>query len=124
MRACTDITGFGLLGHASEMAQAGGVQLRIHASAVPTLPGALDYVKAKQVPGGTGRNRKYLLSTYSPEEGEHEAAHPTGTQAQVRVRTEGDVRPDLMTLLFDPQTSGGLLAAVPSRALQRQCAPH
>lgn len=118
VRACTDITGFGLLGHASEMAQAGGVQLRIHASAVPSLPGALDYVKAKQVPGGTGRNRKYLLSTYSPEAGEHEAAHPTGEQAQVRVRTEGKVRPDIMTLLFDPQTSGGLLAAVPGEIVE------
>lgn len=113
VRACTDVTGFSLLGHASEMAQAGGVQLRIRASAVPSLEGALEYVKARQVPGGTGRNRKYLLSTYSPELGEHEAAHPTGSQAQVRVRIEGDVRPDLMTLLFDPQTSGGLLAAVP-----------
>jgi selenide, water dikinase len=113
VRACTDVTGFSLLGHASEMAQAGGVQLRIRASAVPSLEGALEYVKARQVPGGTGRNRKYLLSTYSPELGEHEAAHPTGSQAQVRVRVEGNVRPDLMTLLFDPQTSGGLLAAVP-----------
>jgi selenide,water dikinase len=118
VRACTDITGFGLLGHASEMAQAGGVQLRIHASTVPSLPGALDYVKARQVPGGTGRNRNYLLSAFSPEAGENEAAHPTGTQDQVRVRTEGNVRPDLMTLLFDPQTSGGLLAAVPADLVQ------
>ena len=113
VRACTDITGFGLLGHASEMAQAGRVQFRIRASAVPLLEGALDYVKSKQVPGGTGRNRTYLLSTYDLADEEHEAAHPTGTQSAVRVRVEGDVRPDLMTLLFDPQTSGGLLAAVP-----------
>jgi selenide,water dikinase len=113
VRACTDITGFGLLGHASEMGQAGGVQFNIRASAVPLLDGALDYVKAKQVPGGTGRNRTYLLATYDSAEGEQEAAHPTGSQSAVRVRTEGDVRPDIMTLLFDPQTSGGLLAAVP-----------
>jgi selenide, water dikinase len=113
VRACTDITGFGLLGHASEMAQASRVQLRIRASAVPLFDGALDYVKAKQVPGGTGRNRTYLLSTYDPAHAEHEAAHPTGPQSAVRVRTEGNVRPDMMALLFDPQTSGGLLAALP-----------
>lgn len=110
VRACTDITGFGLLGHASEMAQAGGTQFRIRASAVPLMDGALDYVKMKQVPGGTGRNREYLIVAYDPGE---EAAHPTGTQTEVRVRVEGGVHPDLMTLLFDPQTSGGLLAAVP-----------
>ena len=74
------------------------------------MDGALDYVKMKQVPGGTGRNREYLIVAYDPGE---EAAHPTGTQTEVRVRVEGGVHPDLMTLLFDPQTSGGLLAAVP-----------
>lgn len=114
VRACTDITGFSLLGHASEMAQAGRVQLRFRAGDVPLLAGALDYVKAKQVPGGTGRNRKYLLASFDAEAGEQEAAHPTGSQSAVRVRVEGDVRPDMMTLLFDPQTSGGLLAAIPT----------
>lgn len=115
VRACTDITGFGLLGHASEMAQASGVQLRIDASSVPLLDGALQYVKSKQVPGGTGRNREYLLSAY---EDEQEAAHPTGAQTTLRVRTEGTIRPDLMTLLFDPQTSGGLFAAIPPDRLE------
>jgi selenide,water dikinase len=115
VRACTDITGFGLLGHASEMAQAGATQYRIRASAVPLMEGALDYVKLKQVPGGTGRNREYLVAAYDPGE---EAAHPTGAQTEVRVSVEGSVRPDLLTLLFDPQTSGGLLAAVPPDALE------
>jgi selenide,water dikinase len=115
VRSCTDITGFGLLGHASEMAQAGSVQFRIDSSAVPLLDGALQYVKSKQVPGGTGRNREYLLTAY--DEGEQEAAHPTGSQTMVRVRTEGHIHRDLMTLLFDPQTSGGLLAAVPADRL-------
>jgi selenide,water dikinase len=115
VRACTDITGFGLLGHVSEMAQAGGVQYRIRASYVPLMDGALDYVRMKQVPGGMGRNRDYLVAEYAPGE---EAAHPTGTQTQVRVRAEGNVRPDLMTLLFDPQTSGGLLAAVPPAGVE------
>jgi selenide,water dikinase len=100
VRTCTDITGFGLLGHASEMAQASGVCLRIEASAVPLLEGALDYVKDKQVPGGTGRNRDYLLSTTSSE--------------QSRVRIGANIRRDLTTLLFDPQTSGALFAAVPA----------
>lgn len=109
VRACTDITGFGLLGHASEMAQASGAQLRISASSVPFIEGALGYVRDKQVPGGTGRNREYLLSPGLPE-----AAHPAGQQTLVRVRTEGKIRADIMSLLFDPQTSGGLFAAVPA----------
>src|SRR5438477_2089836 len=67
LRACTDITGFGLLGHASEMAEAGGVCFRIQAAAVPLLDGALEYVRAKQIPGGTGRNREYLLAGTEPE---------------------------------------------------------
>jgi selenide,water dikinase len=113
VRACTDITGFGLLGHASEMAQAGGVLLRISASAVPVLDGALDYVRQKQVPGGTGRNRDYLTRL----DGEPEAAHPTGYQTEVRVRLHADIPRETLALLFDPQTSGGLFAAVPPAAL-------
>lgn len=107
VRACTDITGFGLLGHASEMAQASEALLRIDSACVPLLEGALDYVKDKQVPGGTGRNRKYLM-TVAAQDGGMDASQ------EVRVRIEGNVRPDTMTLLFDPQTSGGLFAAVPA----------
>lgn len=107
--ACTDITGFGLLGHASEMAQAGGVLMRISASAVPVLDGALDYVRQKQVPGGTGRNRDYLVKP----DAEPEAAHPGGHQTEVRVRLASNIPRDTLALLFDPQTSGGLFAAVP-----------
>lgn len=113
VRACTDITGFGLLGHASEMAQAGGVLMRISASAVPVLDGAHDYARQKQVPGGTDRNRDYLVKP----DVEPEAAHPTGRQAEVRVRFDADVPRETMTLLFDPQTSGGLFAAVPPALL-------
>src|SRR5947209_3110823 len=109
VRACTDITGFGLLGHAYEMADAGSVCFRIDSSAVPFIEGAPGYVRAKQVPGGTGRNREYLLSGDAPE-----AAHPTGSQELVRVTLQGSISRDLVTLLFDPQTSGGLLAAVPA----------
>jgi selenide, water dikinase len=113
VRACTDITGFGLLGHASEMAQAGGVLMRISASAVPVIDGAMDYIRQKQVPGGTGRNRDYLIKP----DIEPEAAHPTGHQTEVRVRLNADIPRDTMTLLFDPQTSGGLFAAVPPALL-------
>jgi selenide,water dikinase len=109
VRACTDITGFGLLGHAYEMAEAGGVQFAIEAASVPLLDGALRYVQAKQIPGGNDRNREYLLVRREPE-----AAHPTGSQALVRATVERHVPRDLLTLLFDPQTSGGLLAAVPA----------
>ncbi len=110
IKACTDITGFGLLGHASEMAQAGGVLLRFSATAVPLLDGALGYVRDKQVPGGTGRNREYLTHL---DASESEAAHPTGRQTELRARIEGNISHDLLTLLFDPQTSGGLLASIP-----------
>jgi selenide,water dikinase len=108
VRSCTDITGFGLLGHASEMAQAGGVLFRIDSAAVPLLDGALKYVRDKQIPGGLGRNRDYLLSTQELE------LHNTDSRPTARVRTEGSVSRDLLTLLFDPQTSGGLLACVPA----------
>lgn len=109
VRACTDITGFGLLGHASEMAQAGGVQFRIDHTSVPMLEGALDCIRDKQIPGGTGRNRQYLLSTE-----ELEAHNQPNSNPVARVRVEGNVPRDTQSILFDPQTSGGLFAAVPS----------
>jgi selenide,water dikinase len=117
VRSCTDITGFGLLGHASEMAQASRTLFRIDASAVPLLDGALDCVKDKQIPGGTGRNRDYLLN---PKE---LAAHNPAQEPAARVRLEAAISRDLQTLLFDPQTSGGLLAAIsPDRAAQVRAA--
>lgn len=103
VRSCTDVTGFGLLGHASEMAEAGNVQLVISAAAVPLMEGALNYVQDKQIPGGSGRNREYLLT---PE-----------TTAAARVVASASVPRDILTLLVDPQTSGGLFAAVPSDRL-------
>jgi selenide,water dikinase len=99
VHACTDVTGFGLLGHASEIALKSGVGLDISAGAVPTLPNATGYVAGGYVPGGLHRNRDYYTTlgggiTISPS-----------------------VDPDLATLLFDPQTSGGLLLAVAQDAL-------
>ncbi|GAB4217408.1 MAG: selenide, water dikinase SelD [Roseiflexaceae bacterium] len=95
LRAATDITGYGLLGHAAEMARASAVGLRIRLAQVPLLPGALGYARGGVLPGGLGRNRAYLLDDGFVTLGAGlEQAH---TQ-----------------LLFDPQTSGGLLLAVPS----------
>ena len=93
IRAATDVTGYGLLGHLREVCDASGVSARIRAGAPYPLPGALDLAAAGCVPGGTSRNRK--------------AVEP-------RVRWEGDIPEPLRLLLYDPQTSGGLLAAVPS----------
>ncbi len=90
VRACTDITGFGLVGHASEMAQASGCTLEIDAAAVPLLPGARELVDGN-VPGGGRTNAQHFGAG---------------------VRLAGALPPDLVQLLHDPQTSGGLLASV------------
>lgn len=93
VHAATDVTGFGLLGHAAEMARHSGVGLRVASAALPLLPGALAYGRAAIAPGGLVRNRRYL-------------------EAEGYVRYQGDVEEALRLLLFDPQTSGGLLLAV------------
>ena len=87
---CTDVTGFGLLGHAREMALASEVTLEIEADRLPFLPGALDYARAGAVPGGTGNNREFVAPC---------------------VKIERDLSPEMEALLYDPQTSGGLLIA-------------
>ena len=90
VHACTDITGFGLIGHATEMARASGCVIAIDVASVPLLDGALDLVD-RNTPGGGRTN----------------AAHfGEGVQAG----DGGD--PRRVALLYDPQTSGGLLAAV------------
>ena len=90
VHACTDITGFGLLGHASEMAAASDCTLEIAAAAVPLLEGARELV-AGNVPGGGRTNRQHFGA---------------------RIAIDPSVPADVVDLLFDPQTSGGLLAAV------------
>ena len=87
----TDVTGFGLIGHAREMAIGSGVSLRIHASRVPLLEGALECVRAGYVPGGLKANRNFAESCVEFEEA---------------------VPEEIRTLLFDPQTAGGLLISV------------
>ncbi len=98
VRAVTDVTGFGLLGHASEMAEASGLRLRIDSTKVPLLPGVVEYARAGILPGGVGRNRAWLLGT--------------GGISRVRVEIGDSVSAELADLLMDPQTSGGLLAGV------------
>ena len=101
VHACTDITGFGLLGHASEMAAASRCTLEIDSARVPLLPGALSLVGAN-LSGGAKTNKQYFAE---------------------RVRFDASVDEALRDLLVDPQTSGGLLIAInPSHvdsALQR-----
>jgi selenide,water dikinase len=97
VRSGTDITGFGLLGHAAELARNSAVGLEIWSEAVPLLPGALDYARADIFPGGLRRNRDYLLG-------------------DGYVRLGGGLDGARVELLFDPQTSGGLLLALPADA--------
>ena len=95
VHACTDITGFGLVGHASEMAVASGCTLEIDAAAVPLIDGALALAKGN-TPGGARTNREH----FSPN-----------------VEVLGQPDEGVIDLLYDPQTSGGLLLAVdPSHA--------
>lgn len=97
---CTDVTGFGLIGHAREMALASNVTLEIEAEAVPLLPGALEYARAAAIPGGLKNNREF---------------------AGCAVELTRELSPELESLLYDPQTSGGLLASVPGSANCGRC---
>jgi selenide,water dikinase len=92
VRCATDVTGFGLLGHALHVARASGVTLRIRAGDVPELPGARDAWRSGVRTGGAERNEAYLRD-------------------RVDWSTVGDAD---RALLIDPQTSGGLLVAVPA----------
>lgn len=94
--ACTDITGFGLLGHASEMALASSVTLEIRAGSIPVLAGAGELAAMGMIPAGAYSNRDYLSGL---------AALPEG------------IKPEDEAILFDPQTSGGLLISVPEAKL-------
>jgi selenide,water dikinase len=91
--ACTDITGFGLLGHALEMAQASNVTLSLEIEALPLLPDVLDLAKRGFLTGGGMSNREF---------------------ASGEVKVTGKLRTDMEMLLYDPQTSGGLLVSVPA----------
>lgn len=92
--SCTDITGFGLLGHLRNMAEAAGLTARIQAASVPLLEGVLPFAEEGILPGGTRRNLRYAL--------------PVTTFAST-------VAEPLRLLLADAQTSGGLLLCLPER---------
>ena len=92
VNACTDITGFGLLGHAMEMAEASSVSMIFKVQDIPFFPKAIELVKkTKNHPKTIKSNREYLASN---------------------VRMSDDIKPEQANLLYDPQTSGGLLIAV------------
>ena len=94
VRAGTDVTGFGLLGHLAEMLRASEVSAVLDASAVPILDGATELAESGQVPGGTKRNFRSIKASVD----------------------FGELEPAIRTLLADAQTSGGLLLAVPQAA--------
>jgi selenide,water dikinase len=93
VHALTDVTGFGLIGHAREMALASDVSLVLHSAKIPLLDGALECVRAGNIPGGLTANREF---------------------AECLVEYDDGIPEEVKTLLFDPQTAGGLLIAVAS----------
>ena len=98
VHGCTDITGFGLIGHAREMAVASKVTIEIAVEQVRLLPGALDYARAGAVPGGLNNNREF---------------------AACAVDVSREMPPELEALMYDPQTSGGLLYTLPEAEAAR-----
>lgn len=91
VHGCTDVTGFGLIAHSREMAMASGVTLEIDSAELQFLPGALDYVRQGAIPAGLKNNREFAHSC---------------------VEYRNELAPDLDQLLYDPQTSGGLLVSM------------
>ena len=94
VNACTDITGFGLLGHACEMVRGNNFGMIIYADKVPFFSEARKYAEQGMVPGGTFRNKEFFLKW---------------------LEVNPAVPPYLLDIFFDPQTSGGLLIAVPNQ---------
>jgi selenide,water dikinase len=92
--ACTDITGFGLIGHSREMALASNVTLEIEIARLPLLPGALEAIAAGAISKGLANNRDF---------------------ASCVVELTAAAEPNLIDLLYDPQTSGGLLISLPPK---------
>jgi selenide,water dikinase len=91
--ACTDITGFGFIGHAIEMATASQAGMVIQSEAIPIFPEAMEYARLGLVPGGAYSNRQFF---------------------SCKVEVDSNVPDILVDILYDPQTSGGLLISLPS----------
>jgi selenide,water dikinase len=103
VHGCTDVTGFGLIGHAREMAVASGVTLEIEVDRVRFLPGAVEYARQGAIAGGLTNNREF---------------------ASCAVEQARPIPEEISNLLYDPQTSGGLLISLAegdASALVEQC---
>jgi len=98
VHAMTDVTGFGLIGHAREVATASNVALEFFSKEIPVLPGALECIRAGYIPGGLRNNRDF---------------------AECNVGYESPISPELKALLFDPQTAGGLLISIAAEDRER-----
>ncbi len=98
VHACTDVTGFGLVGHASHLVQEGETGIEFDFEAIPYFPEVMDLLKKKVYPGGLGRNRDF----YAPI-----------------VEFKGKIPEYQRDILFDPQTSGGLLIVLAPAASQK-----
>ncbi len=94
--AMTDVTGYGLIGHAHEMAELSGVSIVFHAEGLPWLPGALEYSAQEIFPGGMANNYEFYKQWVEFEDG---------------------IATPVRDLLYNPETSGGLLIAVPEEGL-------
>ena len=102
VHACTDVTGFGLLGHSYEMASGSGVTIRLHGATLPLMDEARDMAEMGIIPAGAYRNMDYVKP--------HLKVLPTAQQI-------------FLDLAADPQTSGGLLVALPARG-RRAASPR
>jgi selenide,water dikinase len=98
VHACTDVTGFGLLGHAAEMVEGTKVGLSFDSAALPVFPGVLELLRQGLAPGGLQRNLSYRSSM---------------------IDFDSNVPHDMQDLLFDPQTSGGLLVSLPPESADK-----
>lgn len=100
VHSCTDITGFGLLGHLGEMMSASKVRAELKVDSIPWAPGALKHAQGGMVPGGTRRNQEFSAGLIAAN----------------------SIDPEQLDLLFDPQTSGGLLFSLPEDDAQNLAA--
>ncbi len=98
VHACTDITGFGLLGHACHVAERSQVAIEIHLASIPFFPEAAEFAKAGFCPAGLHRNREFYSN---------------------RVEFAAETPEQMQDILFDPQTSGGLLIALSADKAER-----
>lgn len=96
--ACTDITGFGLIGHAYEMARASNVGIVLHASRIPIIEEAIEYAEKGLIPEGSYRNKQYCENV---------------------IRIAPEISPAIGDILFDAQTSGGLLISISPERVNR-----